>query len=481
MKKIAILLLILIFNLSDNKCFSNDSLIYDLKWEHLTFPNLPQTVVYDKLDRPYFYVANITGGLLIFDANDANNPQLIKTIPIEDLGNLNAMNAHQDGNFLYLALGNFFGTNQQESGFGVIDISTPENAFVSDFWKGSEVIKGSAVVTVEGNFAYLGAMTEGLIIFDISDKTDILQLAQIIPDIHFPMPNPGAVQMPNARGIAVRNDLVYLCYDAGGIRIIDVSDKFNPVEISNYINEEVLGKQQAYNNILLNGDLAYVAVDYCGFEILDISDPENIFQVSWWNPWECEKLSNLWLNSPGHTNQIVYAESDNLIFLSAGGSELVALDVSDPAAPIARNGYGMEGNQLAVWGVELHNNKLYLSYINAFVPFFATWSGVKILDWEIEPNSVTKPSAMDYFSLSQNFPNPFSSETTIPINFAHASEIQIEVFDIFGKQVFLSEKLVFTTGQQFFHFNSNKLTSGSYFYKVYSREQAAWGKMIKSK
>jgi hypothetical protein len=82
-------------------------------------------------------------------------------------------------------------------------------------------------------------------------------------------------------------------HGAGGLRVIDVSNKRRPREIGRYINQALPGKPQAYNNVILEGSRAYVALDYCGLEILDISDPKNIRQLGWWNPWECGRNSNL--------------------------------------------------------------------------------------------------------------------------------------------------------------------------------------------
>ena len=78
-----------------------------------------------------------------------------------------------------------------------------------------------------GNYAYLGAMKNGLKIFDISDKNLPVLRSTFIPSISYPDANPDPAKY-NARGMAVKNNIVYLCYDAGGIRIINTTDKLNP-------------------------------------------------------------------------------------------------------------------------------------------------------------------------------------------------------------------------------------------------------------
>ena len=46
----------------------------------------------DKLNRPFEYVASVSGGLKIYNNNDAGNPILLSTIPKSNLGNLDVIN-----------------------------------------------------------------------------------------------------------------------------------------------------------------------------------------------------------------------------------------------------------------------------------------------------------------------------------------------------------------------------------------------------
>ena len=276
---------------------------------------LPQKVVQDRLGRPFFYVASKEGGLRIYSLSSPNQPELQAEITVSELQGQEVMNLHQNGSFLYLALGNFFG-GANPPGIAIIDVTDPENAFIRDVWVSETPGRGCAFVTTSGNYAYLGAMSRGLIILNIENKDDIVWVSELVPDIHFPVENPNSVQLPNARGMAVRGDTVWLCYDAGGLRLIDVADKQHPTEAGRYINQDALGKQQAYNNIILENENAYIAIDYCGLEVLDISNPAEIQQKAWWNPWDCQSPNNAWINSPGHSNQIELDTARHLLFLS---------------------------------------------------------------------------------------------------------------------------------------------------------------------
>jgi hypothetical protein len=158
---------------------------------------------------------------------------------------------------------------------------------------------------------------------------------------------------------------------------LDVKDRRRPVEIGRYINAAMVRKQQAYNNLVVDGDRAYVAIDYAGLEIIDISNPRQPRQIGWWNPWAADTLQNLWVNSPGHTNQISLDAQRKLVFLSAGDSELQVIDVSKPNRPRLVSHYGEPKNKRGVWGVAVSADLIFLTYIKAIVPFHSTWSGVK--------------------------------------------------------------------------------------------------------
>jgi len=111
-----------------------DSLKFELRWEYSTLPFQSLSIEYDKLNRPYFYVTTIEGGLLVFEASNLRQPTLVKTLPVSDLASLHVMNVYQQDHYLYLALGGHYGGDQSEKGLWVIDISDPANARVTDVW-----------------------------------------------------------------------------------------------------------------------------------------------------------------------------------------------------------------------------------------------------------------------------------------------------------------------------------------------------------
>ncbi len=391
--------------------------------------SLPMTMIHDQLGRPYMYVAQKEGGLTIYDISNISTPLLVLTVPTTDFDTLDVTSLTQEGNFIYLSLGNFFAGGNQYSGMAVVDVTNPLTSFVTDFWKHSVPGQGAGFVAIEGNYAYLAAMGNGLITFDVTNKSNIIFLSQFVPNINFPDPSPDPNKY-NARGMEVRNDTIYLVYDAGGLRIIDVTNKLSPSQIGQYSIPDLNGLPRAYNNIILDDSLVYITIDYCGLEVLNISNPSNITQVGWWNPWGCP--GNNWFTSTGHTNEIAYDANCEVLFLSSGKSEMYVIDISDPSQPDSMDVYGNTTNNLGTWGVSQYDDKIFLSYICTFIPFPGNWPGVKILSYDNSCSTSIEESNENDISI---YPNPTSSMITIDFGTADLTNAQYEITTILGEVV----------------------------------------------
>lgn len=427
------------------------------------------TMAHDNMDRPFLYVANKEAGLKVYNVSNVNSPQLVATVATSNFADMEVINLFQKDEYVFLALGNIWNTDL--TGMAIVNVQNPTAPFVTDYYYKSNSTHGSGIVTVEGNYAYLGGMQDGLIVLDVTDKQNIQFVSQFIPDINYPINNPNNVNIYNLRGMEVRNDTIYACYDAGGIRIIDVTNKQNPIEIGHYCNPVMyspMDHPKAYNNIVLKDSLAFVAVDYCGVEILNISDPSNIKLRSWWNPYGCP--NNNWFTSPVHANEIRYDKDCEVLFLSTGKSDMYALDVSDHLNPGVLYNYGGVGNNLGTWGVNIYQNQIYLSYICVpwpYIPFQSDSTLIKILTYNNCSNSMLENSEIE----SRIYPNPFEDFLTIEMK--TKEEILFELYTINGVRVsngkFISK----------YQFDTKNLSEGVYYLKLNNGKNHSLFKVIK--
>ena len=367
----------------------------------------------DRNDQPYLYTANVEYGFRIHDINDPAAPQEVvaQWPPVFD--GLMPTNLFQEDNLLYLTLGGFQGITQH-AGLAILDVADPENPMMLDQWDSAAFPTGSAIVRVQDGYAFLGAMESGLVILDVSEPTDIGFVSSFLPDTLWP----GIVAYPpNARGMALKGDTLFLCFDAGCVRAIDVSDKSAPVEIGHYVNpQQPINTAVAYNNAVIVGDLLYVATDFCGFEVVDIGDPANMEQVAWVNPWNCNGLS--WFGSDGHANELITAMNDSLLFISGGDSEVLVYDITTPAQPQLVGGFIHPNDSSVAWGLDVHDDLVSVNYVdNSLVifppqPFYGNDGGFQLFTWhaDLSTSVVQIGTNADAFRL---WPNPASDQITI--------------------------------------------------------------------
>lgn len=155
------------------------------------------------------YLAQKEGGLVVLDLSQSRGgPKAVAEVPIRALGGLHAINLVQEGDRLFLALGDFFAAGGSKAGLAIVDVSQPTQPRLLSLWTSATILKGSATVLVSGRYAYLGAMREGVFIFDVSDPRIIVPVSTIQPDVNFPRPNPNSVPAPQRARLCDRGKLV---------------------------------------------------------------------------------------------------------------------------------------------------------------------------------------------------------------------------------------------------------------------------------
>lgn len=384
----------------------------------------------DRLDRPYLYMACVEHGLVTLDLSDPSAPVPVDTLWPADLGGLKATNLEQVNELLYVSLGGFEGTGET-AGLAIVDVSDPMQPSVLDIWSDPSFPNGTAIVKVDGNTAYLGAMEDGLIVLDVSDPTDIQFIGSFQPDPSWPGI---AGYPPNGRGMAIVNDVLFLAYDAGGLRALDISDPSSISQIGQYVNPSIPPlTPPAYNNLVVIDGVAFCAIDFCGLEVIDVSDPAAMTQVNWLNPWNCIGLS--WFGSDGHTNEVMAAMGDSLLFVSGADSEILVYDITTLGSPQLKGGHILPNDTAATWGVDVHGSLVVGNFINnqnlPLQPYYSRYGGVVLFDWVAEFSTGVPTTGVAQDELIAR-PNPTSGMFEV-LNVRRNARLRIS--DSFGRLV----------------------------------------------
>lgn len=109
---------------------------------------------------------------------------------------------------------------------------------------------------------------------------------------------------------------------------------------------------------------------------------------------------------------------------------------------------------------------------------------VKVTSGEVSTNGViipvTPPVVLpDVIDLKHNYPNPFSTSTTIGIDIpSGGSDVILDVYDTLGRYVTTVFKGRLIAGTHEFNFDGRNLTSGLYIYRLRTSEKVLTKKMI---
>ena len=87
-------------------------------------------------------------------------------------------------------------------------------------------------------------------------------------------------------------------------------------------------------------------------------------------------------------------------------------------------------------------------------------------------------TTLNDYRLYQNFPNPFNPSTTIKYSIAKSGFVSLKVYDIMGREVAVLVNSVLKGGTYEAIFNADKLSSGVYYYKLFSEDFRETRKML---
>ncbi len=244
------------------------------------------------------FIADNTNGLVVADVSVAANPQ--QTGHFETAGMV--MDVELADGYVYV------GNGDQIFILEASDVTHPEAV---GFYQATGNGEGDGIrLDVVEDLCYIANGEAGLVILDISDRSDPQQIGQSDTD-HI------------ATDVHVVGNYAYVVDKENGLVIIDVSNPALPQQVGHFdTNDEAV-------RIVVRDNLAYVGDRFEDLQILDVSIPSNPTFVG------------NWTQEDGHVNGI--ALSGDYAYLSTGDQGLRIIDISDPTTPVEVGDYPTEG------------------------------------------------------------------------------------------------------------------------------------------
>ncbi len=262
-----------------------------------------------------FVVAVNRTDIIVFDVSSPQSPQQIASLTLPDEG----YRVRLDGDVAYVA--------SEGAGLQVIDISDLYNPVLICSY---DTVGTTAAVMVAGDYAFLGQSTDGLVITDIS--------------------NPNAVQtVGTSKGgsagesLLLGNYLYVTDWYTPALRVIDVSDVSNPVEVGGISDFTAV-------DLATDGEYLYatrfsVATQLYYLHIFDLTDPTAPVELST-------------MPVSPHILELEYA-NDHLFAIELFDEGLHIINVADPYNPFEDAFYPVD------WGEDIWIQGNY-AFVTAF-------------------------------------------------------------------------------------------------------------------
>ena len=196
----------------------------------------------------YAYVANDWGGLEIFDVSNPLNPILVSRIARAYRGFARRSQTYDiyiKDNIIFLA--------DIWMGIHLVDISDPRNPRYITTYPGK-------VYSINGDNNYIISINDFGII-------EILN----IKNVKYPIRIASIRFNGYSMKVYIDGSYAYLANGFGGLKIIDISDPYNPREVGEYN----FPRYNLLSDIFKNGNLIFLSTFYDGIYILDVRNPQS--------------------------------------------------------------------------------------------------------------------------------------------------------------------------------------------------------------
>ncbi len=389
-------------------------------------------------------------GTAVYDITDSSNVHQCDTIP----GPTSYYNYREFtvvDHYLYIVSE---GTSPN-AGLQIVDLQyLPDSVkHVKDWtfpgYVSTHTLKGS------GNFLYLnGANVNGggLVILDITDRENPVRR--------------GNGPAPYSHDCFIKNDTVYAAnvYNPNSkMSIISVADKDNPSLVGQFIYPNAV-----CHNVWTSDDRKWLlTTDEGGSNHLKIWNSENLANITLvyeYIPYETAMVHN------------AYFKGDT-VFMAHYRAGIIALDVSAlPSQPTVIGYFDTyPGAGLAyqgAWNVYPYYNsgKFVGSDIATGLYVFKFGNPIGI-----NQNGTEVPRS---FKLEQNYPNPFNPTTKFNFDLPESGNLSLKIYDASGRIVETLFQGYRFAGKYTADFNAGNLASGVYFYSIVTEGYSETKKMV---
>lgn len=185
-------------------------------------------------------------------------------------------------------------------------------------------------------------------------------------------------------------------------------------------------------------------------------------------------------NTPPHANA---GTDQSVTDTDNSGSETVTLDgsaSSDPDGTIASYIWSEEGASIAT-GVKPSADFQVGKHI---VVLTVTDNGnsisadTVIITVKAGPSGIGDIKSQQVFKLEQNYPNPFSTKTTITFEIPKAACVSLKIYNVLGKELMELAGKKYAAGKHSVEFEAGNLPKGTYFYKMEVEDFSVSQKMV---
>lgn len=294
--------------------------------------------------------------------------------------------------------------------------------------------------------------------------------------------------------VYVRNNLAFISYTNGSVKIFDITDQKSPVELSQVevapglsIIKMLIDSENLY---LIEAPSRQLPDEESGMYIYDISntsEPEllsflkfpgrsydmkveqnsafiaggsegvHIVDVS--NKTNPEILSTFQTN--GLARSVDY--KNEKLYVSTNKVGLTVLDVSDKTEPYFLTEYNTPGSQATDLAL-LEDHIVQIDYVRGLYTL-----GVQTKDFGVRPEQTT---------LFQNYPNPFNNGTRFRYYLSTQSNVDISVYNILGKKIATLDNTNRPRGWHSFYYSPNNLSTGVYFVSLRTADRIVTNKIL---